>query len=97
MNELNLLDVLCFVCGAVIVFRCGEHVEMMRWHSNHLIRFAYWALSVGGAALAFSVVASELRTLGWSCVVVGVAVLCMFDRRSALDPDVEQRREPSAG
>ena len=93
------LDVFCFVCGTIIVYRSGEHIEMMRWGSNHLVRLAYWALSVGGAALVFSGVASEpwLRPLGWSCVVAGVTVLCIFDKRRALDERIEQRREPSAG
>ena len=99
MNELTLQDIFCFVCGSIIVYRCGEHVEMMRWHSNHLIRLAYWSLSVGGAALVFSAVSADtwLRPLGWICVVAGVTVLCLFDRRAALDHEREQRREPSAG
>lgn len=94
------LNVFCFICGAVIVYRCGEHIEMMRWTSNHLVRLAYWALSVGGAALVFSTLDREpwFRSLGWISIVGGVTLLCVFDRRGALNSRAERRcdRSPAA-
>lgn len=92
MREL-LLNVFCFACGAVIVYRGGEHVEMMRWTSNHLVRLAYLLLVICGAALMFSALDPDpgLRHLGLLGVVSGVALLAAFDRRSTLGPHENRR------
>lgn len=98
MSELAL-NIFCFICGGVIVFRAGEHIEMMRWSSNHAVRVAYWALAVGGLALVFSPLSAEpwLRPLGWIASVAGVTLLCIFDRRAVLDSECERARDRAAG
>jgi hypothetical protein len=69
----------------------------MRLHTNHFIRFAYWAIAVGGAALVFVPFAHAednwLRPAGWTGVVVGLALLFLFDRRPALEEESQRIRQ----
>jgi len=91
---IELLDLFCMICGVVIVYKSAPHIEMMRWRSNHIIRFAYWSLCVGGASMFCSGFSNEpwLRTIGWSMVVAGTALLSMFDKRRPVGIEYDEQR-----
>lgn len=83
-----ILDVLGVLCGLVLVYRAGEHIEKMSARSNHLVRAAYYELVVGGAALVAAPFAHDvdwMKPLGLFLVVSGAAILFAFDRRRSED------------
>jgi hypothetical protein len=97
-----ILDIVGFFAGLVLVYRAGAHIEHMRWRTNHVVRLAYWAISIGGAALVFAPFSQYegdwwLQDIGWSAVVVGVAVLFLFDRRDYAREREHERNDQKKG
>ena len=92
-----IINMLGFVAGLVFVYRAGPHIEAMTARSNHVVRIAYYAIAVGGAALVLTPLANEewMRPFGWAVALAGAAILFIVDRRrSSAKGQDHYRSEP---
>lgn len=79
-----IIDAIGFILGLIIVYHAGARIEHMTARSNHFVRVAHYALSVGGMALVLAPLSKDtwwMTSLGLLLIALGAAALLCFDRR----------------
>jgi predicted tellurium resistance membrane protein TerC len=71
------------IFGFVLVIQAGGHLDRMTAATNHLVRVAYYLLTVAGGALIIAPFAEEwwMMELGWLLFGAGACIFLLHGRR----------------